>query len=163
MNIANRVVYMMCWLLLVVGSTVLLQAQSVTMMPGQRQYREAKSVPDLSVSAVQIPDDKSKPLEIALVFRRVGRNPVALSQEQFSVSIFNKDEKEVFFGKPIFPSDVPKVFTLARKKSITLRFGVLENHLDQKKYWNALPSGNYILRVYINSSKMRNFDYQWLG
>jgi hypothetical protein len=88
---------------------------------------------------------------------------VALSQEQITVSIQTENEPYLFQGKPTFPKDAPNIFTVTATKSTTLSFAVSTNEFGHHEHWSKLPKGRYKLRVYVNSGKTREFDYQWLG
>jgi hypothetical protein len=130
---------------------------------GQKGYRGTNSYPRLSITAVSIPADKSKPLKITVILQCVGRTPIALSRDQFSVHISARNDPLIFLSDAIFPANAAKTFILAPNEHLTLNIEAFKDRFDRNKRWSKLPRGKYTLKVYINSSKTPDFDYQWLG
>lgn len=129
----------------------------------QQTYRHTESYPKLQVTAVSIPPDKTKPLQTAVTLSCVGPTPLALAQDQFSVSISTEKNPFRYDGDAIFPPDSPKIFRLNPNEKIDLVIFTSRDRLPPRKAWRTLPAGKYILKVYLNSGKAERFDVQWLG
>jgi hypothetical protein len=121
------------------------------------------SYPELHITSVTKPHDRSKPLEISFSLAAVGGStPVAVSQEQFSIHIMTPERLSEFEGNALFPSDAPRIFTVLPSRPLALSATTLTDRFNSRG-WSSLPPGRYTVRVYINSDKQRQFDYQWLG
>ena len=149
----------------------LLASATATLLAADR-YVNAESYPRLRVKSVTVPQARSQPLQIAFEIASVGKTPVAISQKQFSVWVFAAEQpvlSVLFVGLPVFPANSPQVFRISPDKPMPLTVTVSTNslpvadHPDRPSHWGDLPAGSYTLRVYVNSDKVREFDYQWLG
>jgi hypothetical protein len=127
------------------------------------RFLSTASSPRLHIKSVKKPTKPNQPLELSVEMTADGTTSVALSQEQIAVSIHAENEPYLFQGKPTFPKDTPNIFTVAPTKPATLSFTVSINEYGRHEHWSKLPKGNYTLRVYVNSGKSAEFDYQWLG
>ncbi len=130
----------------------------ITTIHAQERYR----FPKLTITAVSIPVKKAKPLKIAFTVKCVGQT-IALSQDQFSVSISTEKDPYFYFGSATFPPDSPNIFRLNPNEEIRLTLLTLRDRNSPKKSWGTLPPGKYTLRIYVNSGKAPEFQYQWLG
>ena len=135
----------------------------VAIAHGQPQYRHTDSYPKLHVKTVSIPANRSRPLKITLAVTCVGRTPIALSRDQFSVSISTENDPYLFYGEAIFAAGTPRILRLNSDETILLTVRTVRDRNFPQKSWGRLRPGNYELRVYINSGKSAEFDYQWLG
>ena len=116
--------------------------------------RPTAASPKLRIEQVKVPKDASEPVTIRFVLTAEGQGPMAISREQFKLSISSS-------GKPVetcsmgFAKDAPKTFTVTPESPVTITV----------TSWTArsLRPGKYMLRINVNSSKTRQFDYQWLG
>jgi len=127
------------------------------------RFLSTASSPRLRIKSVKKPTKTNQPLELLVEMAADGTTSVALSQEQITVSIHTENEPYLFQGKPTFPKDAPNIFTVTPTKPATLSFTVSINESGRHEHWSKLPKGNYTLKVYVNSGKSAEFDYQWLG
>lgn len=100
----------------------------VAVAHGQPQYRDTDSYPQLHVKVVSIPANKARPLKITLAVTCVGRAPVALSQDQFSVSISNQNAPYLFYGKATFSAETPRILRLNSNETILLIVWTVSSH-----------------------------------
>lgn len=121
------------------------------------------SSPLLRIKSVKKPSKPNQPLELLVELNSDGATSVAISQEQITVCIYTENQPYLFRGKPVFPKDAPNIFTVTPTKPSTLSFTVSTNDSGSHEHWSKLPKGNYMLRVYVNSGKSTEFDYQWIG
>lgn len=127
-------------------------------------YLATKSYPRLRLISVDEPQQRSQPLQVTLEVAAVGKTPLTLSQDQFSVHIdSHQPESFLFIGRSFFEKKEPKIFKISPQKPITLTLTTFTNDLGGGEYWNKLPHGSYLLRVYITGGKEQQFDYQWRG
>ena len=133
------------------------------MVSGQQPYRHTDSYPKLHITSVSIPTNKTEPLKIAVTISCVGPTPIALSRDQFSVSISTERNPYLYEGDAIFLSDFPEIFRLNSNENIALVLFTFRDRTSARKSWRTLPAGKYRLRIYVNSDKTFRFDYQWLG
>jgi len=135
---------------------------TATLVAGD-SYLTTESHPRLRIRSVQKPEKKSRPLEVTVELASEGKTAVAVSREQFSVHIYTDQQPYLFVGDASFPTNAPRVFAVMPQKPSTLSVSASTNRLGDGKRWSDLPPGSYTLRIYINSGKRREFDYQWLG
>ena len=127
-------------------------------------FLKTESYPRLHIQSVNAPQQQKQPLQITLELAADGKTPLALSQDQFTIQIFtDKQPVALFDGYASFAMNAPKVFTVSPNKPSTLTMSAFTNRFGRGEWWYELPPGSYTLRVYINSGKTREFDYQWLG
>jgi hypothetical protein len=127
------------------------------------RYLTTDSDPRLRIQSVEMPERKSEALTITLELGAKGKAPVALSQEQFSIHICTDEQPYRFVCDATFAANVPRVLLVTPEKASLLSVGTSTNRAKRSERWADLPPGKYTIRVYINSGKEREFDYQWLG
>jgi hypothetical protein len=130
---------------------------------GAETFLGTNSEPVLRITKVTIPKERKQPLEITFEFTAEGKGPVALSQEQFSLHIFNSDQPYLFVSEMLFPKGSARVFVVHPDKPVTLSAKSAKNRFGDHGTWSDLSPGKYKLQIYANSGKLREFDYQWLG
>lgn len=134
-----------------------------TALQAADDFANADGIPTLRITSVKTGDKKSQPLEVSFELSTDGKTPIALAQSQFSAQIFAKDKTCPFTGDVTFTSNDPKVLKVLPGQPITVSPQTSTNRFGTNEFWDALPPGSYILRIYINSGKSQEFDYQWLG
>jgi len=132
---------------------------------GADRYLPAESDPKLEIKGIAVPKDRSQPLDVTFELAAQGRRngPVAISQQQLSLHISTKDEPYLFVSDLQFPKSTPSVFVVEPGKPTKLSAKSSSDRFHDNRPWSALPPGKYRVRVYINSGKSLEFDYQWLG
>ncbi len=120
------------------------------------------SYPLLQIKKVQILQDKSQPLQLILELIDKGKAPLALSQDQFSIHIFTQESPYLLTGNVAFSREVPEIIKLNPQETVALNCKAPGDRF-RSACWGDLKPGLYTLRIYINSTKSRKFDYQWLG
>jgi len=143
-------------------STALLMSMTAALIAGD-SFVKTDSYPRLRIKSVVEPQERAQPLQITLELAADGKTPLALSQQQFSVHIFTDQQPYLFVGHASFATNAPKLFTASPQKPVTLTLTTSTNRFGGGERWSQLPPAKYTLRVYINSGKTREFDYQWLG
>ena len=126
-------------------------------------YLKTDSDPRLRIQSVEMPERKSEALKITLELGANGKAPVALSQDQLSIHIYTDDQPSRFVCDAIFAANVPRVLIVTPEKASLLSVSTSTNRAKRGERWADLPPGKYSLRIYINSGKQQEFDYQWLG
>jgi hypothetical protein len=128
-----------------------------------KDYLKTQSYPSLKIKSVIKPKASSQPLQVTLEITAIGKTPVALGQNQFSVRIFTDDEPCRFLGNASFETNTAQIFKVEPQKPLIISMSASTNRLGKQEHWSDLPSGNYQLSVDVNSGKDQKFDYQWLG
>lgn len=140
---------------------------STTQLVSQENKRkESKGFPKLNLRELRIPDSKDKKISCVIDFDVESEaGPVALSVEQFSFLIAEKDKPFhfIFQGKPELVELETAVFVASKDNSITIKLETNVDRHDQTLKWSLLPDGDYVMIIKINSGRVAKFDYQWLG
>jgi len=126
------------------------------------RHVNAESSPRLRIKSVAIPQERSLPLRITLELAADGDTTIAVSQQQFSVQLFTDEQLAAFISNASFATNAPLILRVSPHEPVTI---ILTTSADRftRRLWSDVPPGKYLLRVYINSSKRRQFDSQWLG
>jgi hypothetical protein len=139
----------------------LLTATSPTLLAADADYRNPDGYPALRIKAVKSPQHGS--LQIDLEIAAKGKTPIALSQKQFSIHISTDQAPFRFISPALFPTNAPQVFTIDPKAPTTITVDTSTNRLGSGERLSDLPAGKYTVRVYVNSERAKEFDYQWRG
>ena len=132
------------------------------------------SRPRLRITSVEKPANKSKPLKISLQLTAEGSTLLTLSRDQFSVHLTPGGKAVSFISNAVFSASAKELFLVEPGRPSNLAFFSSTNRIgeslvfadvpvEDRERWSDLPPGEYVLRVYINGPRIREFDYQWIG
>ena len=140
---------------------ILVVGLSTNLLAGEFLAKEAD--PKITIKSVGPDPDNPKLLSVSVTMEAIGHGPVALAQDQFSVSISTQNEPYLFSSDAIFPATTAKTIKIEPDNPLTVTIKVDKNRFGMKESWSALQKGVYELQIRVNSGKSRDFDYQWLG
>jgi hypothetical protein len=109
------------------------------------------SYPRLRIKSATTPITRPELMRVRLELSAEGKGPVALSQEQFVITV---SPYPYVYVKPTFETNAPRVFTIGPDKPLTVSCTVPTA---------AFKPGKQRFDVGIGSGKTREFDYQYLG
>jgi len=119
-----------------------------TMTP---RYLAPQSHPRLHIKSATTPVQRPEPMRITLQISAEGKGPVALSQDQFEVTVSPYPYARI---KPLFETNAPWVFRISPEKPMTLSFSIATA---------TLKPGKQRFSVDVGSHKVAQYDYQFLG
>jgi len=126
-----------------------------------KAFLRADGSPKLRISSVKEGGGKPRPLEVSLRLSTDGKTPIALSRSQFSILIMTKHDADGFRSGVLFNDVDGDVVKILPNQSLTISLLTTKDRYGSQA--GDLPSGTYTVRVYVNSGKSQEFDYQWLG
>lgn len=127
------------------------------------RFLEPDRAPELRITAVTVPTQRSLPLQISLQLDTRGATPLTFSQDQLTVRISTAREPYIFACDAVFDANEQQVFTIEPKQPMVLSFSTSTNRFGDGETWCELPRGRYQLSVDLAGPKDREFDYQWSG
>jgi hypothetical protein len=125
-------------------------------------YLSRHAWPKLTIKSVVAPKEKTQPLQLTFELASVGKTPVAVAENQFTVVIAKW--RWFFEGKLSLTNTTSKILTVHPDKPLTVSALVFLTEAEaEKKHWIDLAPGKYRAQIYVNSGKTQQFDYQYMG
>ena len=122
-----------------------------------------QSWPELSVLDVSPQGKANAPLKVRFSIKSDGATPLVLEQNQISVHLFDRNDHSLFLADAVFANHVPDPIKIGSGQTVEFLVGVSADRFDKTKTWDKLPDGRYVLKLYVNSGKEQDFEFQWLG
>lgn len=129
---------------------------------GATQFQEPQGEPRLHIKSVTSPVSRPESLLATLEVFVIGATPVALSQDQFALELFQFHTVDVY-TEALFGTNCPPIITLQPGTTNTIVLGLSTNDVKFLSTWKALKPGTYTLIVHVGSGRRRHFDYQFMG
>lgn len=120
--------------------------------------------PKITINSIETSKTSNETLMINFTLEARNNLPLALAQNQFSIRIFSsEDHSELFCSEANFLNNVSNPIKIKEGEKISITIEIKSDYKETKKKWCDLPNGKYFIKIYLNSSKSQDFDYQWLG
>ena len=130
-----------------------------------REVRRTRSCPCLKILSVAIPSANTNSLVVHLRLTVAqGNEPVAVSADWLTINISKPDDEwtMLFDGHAAFVGMTNSTVVISPSCTNDVKLTTNADRFTGRR-WADLPSGRYRMRVYLNSSKTPDYDYQWLG